>query len=50
MTYDWVGHSKMKPVDVEEFFKRKGFNKETYSTQKVKKSTEEQVYAEDITE
>ena len=46
----WVGHSKMRPIDVDEFFKRKSFNYETYQTLKFNDQTEEPVDEEDITE
>ena len=35
MSCHWVGNSKIKPIDVDEFFYRKAFNDETYSTLKV---------------
>ena len=41
---------KIKPIDVDEYLKRKAFNNEMDSTLKVNDQTEEPVDAEDITE
>ena len=50
MTYDWVVHSKMKPIEVDEWFKRKAFKNELGSTLNVYAPTYELYVAEDIPE
>ena len=49
MSFHCVVHYNMKPIDVDELFKRGDFNNETYSTLKVNAQTKEPIDAEDIT-
>ena len=35
MPFNWVGHSKINPIDVDELFRIKAFNDETDSEIKV---------------
>ena len=49
MKFHWVAHSKMKPIDVFKFSKRKSFNEEIFLTLKFNKIPEEPVDAEIIT-
>ena len=40
MISHWVGESKMKPIGVDDFFKRKASNNEKYSTLNSNEPTE----------
>ena len=50
ITFHWVGHSKIKPIGVDEFFKRKAFNNESDSTVNINEPTDKIVIAEYILE
>ena len=48
MTFHWVVHSKMNPIEIYELFKRKKCNDESDSNLKVNEQTYKAVVAEDI--
>ena len=50
MTYHWVVHSKMKPIDVDELFNRKSSSNGSGSTLKVNEPINETVVSEETTE
>ena len=50
MTYHWVVHSKMKLIEVDEWFNRKAFKNELGSTLNIYAPTYELYVAEDIPE
>ena len=50
MVFHWVGHSKTKPIEIDELFKINIFNCKLNSNLNINELTDAQVVAENITE